>query len=286
MTDPLLTPDALAAELGRPGLLVLDATVDLPRPRHDGDHRAASGRPGWADAHLPGAQHLDLLSDFTEPGAPFHFAHPSAARARGVLAALGVSDGDDLVLYDRADGFWSARAWWSLRAHGLDVRVLDGGLTAWRAAGHTVHSGPEPVPARSVAPARLPGRPGLWATREDVAAVVAGTVDARLVCALGEEQFAGTAPTRYSRRGHIPGSVSLPARSLADAGRLLPPLPLRTAVAAALPDPDRPVILYCGGGIAASFAALGLVAAGRRDVRVYDGSLEEWSADPALPLVL
>lgn len=45
------------------------------------------------------------------------------------------------------------------------------------------------------------------------------------------------------------------------------------------------VRLYCGGGISASANALALASVGVRDVRVYDGSLEEWSADPGLPLV-
>lgn len=105
-----------------------------------------------------------------------------------------------------------------------------------------------------------------------------------LVCALGADQFAGTAPTRYARRGHVPGLVSLPARDLAGPlGASLAGDEVRARASSGLP-PDEPVVLYCGGGISAAFAALGLVRAGYANLRVYDGSLEEWAADPSLPL--
>jgi thiosulfate/3-mercaptopyruvate sulfurtransferase len=57
-------------------------------------------------------------------------------------------------------------------------------------------------------------------------------------------------------------------------------------LAAPLLADKQPLILYCGGGISASVDALVLTILGRRDVSIYDGSLQEWSADPALPLEL
>ncbi len=311
---PLVDAAWLAARLDDPTLVLLDVTVDLPRPLHDGDHRSASGRPGWAAAHIPASQHLDLLHDFADPEGTFHFAHPPVDHARGVLDGLGISDGSTVVLYDSADGFWSARAWWSLRGLGLHALVLDGGLTAWQGAGHPVETGDvagsvpgqqattgSPVGAAGdrtvsgevsgdVAPGgslTLVEDPSVWASREDVLDIVAGRRSAALVCALGADQFTGEATTRYSRRGHIPTSFNLSARDLAhEAGCLLPAPELARVVGQALPEEDGEVVLYCGGGISASYAALGLVSAGRTRVRVYDGSLEEWSADPDLPLVL
>jgi thiosulfate/3-mercaptopyruvate sulfurtransferase len=272
-------------------LVVLDATVVLPRPRVDGDHRASGGRAGWAAAHIPGAQHLDLLTEFTDPAAGFHFAQPSVARAREVLEGLGVTDDSRIVLYDRADGFWAARAWWSLRALGVDGQVLDGGLDAWTASGGRVEpdepddGGGEPARAARGALTLHPD-PTAWVDRGDVLDIIAGRRRGTLVCALGTDQFDATAPTRYSRRGHIPTSVSLPARGFTSAaGRVLPSDELRRVADRALPS-HGPVVVYCGGGVSASYAALGLVLAGRRDVSIYDGSLEEWSADPRLPLVV
>ncbi|KUL23795.1 sulfurtransferase [Actinoplanes awajinensis] len=127
---------------------------------------------------------------------------------------------------------------------------------------------------------------GRWVGAGELRAWLAGDVDATVVCALNPEAYAGEVPTRYSRRGHIPGSGNLPARSLTGAdGRFLPEPELRAALGDLVDDP-APVWLYCGGGISATVVALALAVVGRSDVALYDGSLEEWSADPALPLEL
>ncbi|MFI1987774.1 sulfurtransferase [Actinoplanes sp. NPDC020271] len=127
---------------------------------------------------------------------------------------------------------------------------------------------------------------GRWVGKRDLDEWLAGGVEATVLCALNPEAYAGEVPTRYSRRGHIPGSGNLPARSLTGAdGRFLPEPELRAALGDLVDDP-APVWLYCGGGISATVVALALSAVGRTDVALYDGSLEEWSADPALPLTL
>lgn len=289
----LVTAAALAELLDEPDLVVLDASVDLPRPVADGDHRASSGHAAWAAGHIPGSRHLDLLHAFTDPAAPYHFAQPTPARAAAVLGSLGVRPESRLVVYDRQDGFWAARTWWSLRALGLHSRVLDGGLSAWVTAGGRLlatrpdEAAPEPAPAHDPAALGLSARPGAWASRDDVLEIVRGTRDADLVCALGPEQFSGRAPTRYSRRGHIPGSRNLPARGfIRPDGTLLDPGDLADEARAELTGKDRDVVVYCGGGISAGFTALALVLAGYTSVSVYDGSLEEWSADPGLPLAV
>lgn len=292
--NPLIDPIEVLRRIDDPDLVVLDTSVSLASPKFDGDHRVRSGRARWAEEHIPGSRHLDLLVDLADTSAAYHFAQPSAARAAGVLAARGISDASDVVVYDRRYGQWAARAWWSLRTLGLDVRILDGGLAAWRRAGGAIQALDDPqahtpadaeTPSATNAPPTLRPTTGGWATREDVLDVLAGRGDATLVCALEPEQFAAQAPTRYSRRGHIPGSLNLPARSLIDAeGALLPPPRLRDALRPHLPAPEHPVIVYCGGGVSASLTALGLVLAGHTRVSVYDGSLEEWSADPSLPL--
>jgi len=105
------------------------------------------------------------------------------------------------------------------------------------------------------------------------------------VCALPPGGFDGSAPTRYSRRGHIPGSLSLPGRGLLDdTGRFLPVDELAERVGTVLKGDESPVILYCGGGISAAGTALALTLLGRKDIALYDGSLEEWSRDPSRPL--
>ena len=282
LPGPLVDDTWLAAHLDDPRLVVLDATALLPSPRHDGDHRSASGRPDWAARHVPGSHHADLTGDFSDPDAPHHFAAPAPDALAAALARLGVGEGSEVVAYDTGGGIWAARLWWMLRAISVPAAVLDGGLAAWEAAGRPVATG-----AAEAAPAAVPvtpvPRPELWSDIEEVAAVSRGERPGTLVCALPTGGYDGSAPTRYSRRGHIPGSVSLPGRGLLDeTGRMLPRTRLAERTAAL--SEASPVVLYCGGGISAAGAALALTLLGRTDVSVYDGSLEEWSKDPERPL--
>ncbi|SNY68495.1 TIGR03618 family F420-dependent PPOX class oxidoreductase [Paractinoplanes atraurantiacus] len=300
MTAPLISPTELAVRAD--AHLILDATVELPSATFDGDHRATSGFPGWQAAHIPGSHHADLLTTFSDPDAPYHFAHPNPAALTAALSALGLITGTPVVVYDRAGGIWAARLWYLLDWIGIPTQVLDGGLAAWRNAGLPVESVSTPHTPAVTHPTSATARPdepavrtggltprlkdGRWVTRDDLERWLAGDVEASVQCALNPEAFRGDVPTRYSRRGHLPGSGNLPARLLnTPDGRLLPPGQLRPVLSDLLDDP-RPLWLYCGGGISAAALALALAVAGRDDVALYDGSLEEWSADPSRPLTL
>ena len=274
------------------GPVVLDATAVLPSPEFDGDYRLESGLDRWLEAHIPGSRHADLVGEFSAHPAPQHFTHPSPEALADLLGRYGVTAGRDLVLYDNGGGgVWATRLWWLLRGIGIPAAVLDGGLDAWRAAGHPVVSGDgsESSQAASAAPTTPIVEPstGAWADADEVAAISEGSAPGTLVCALGRDQFDGSAPTRYTRRGHIPGSLNLPARSLVatETGLLATDERLRETLQELL-DAPGPVVVYCGGGISATLLALGLVRAGRDDVKIYDGSLEEWTADPARPVAL
>ena len=287
LPGPLVDDTWLAAHLDDPRLVVLDATALLPSPREDGDYRSASGRGTWAERHVPGSRHADLTGDLSDHDAPYHFVVPSPEALAAALARLGVGEGDEVVSYDSGGGIWAARLWWMLRAIGVPAAVLDGGLEGWEAAGRPLASGDDTDVVPAVRPVTPVVRPDLWAGIEDVAAISRGERPGTLVCALPAGGYDGSAPTRYSRRGHIPASRSLPGRGLVDeSGHVLPAEELAARVGAVLDADDSPVVLYCGGGISAAGAALALTLLGRTDVSVYDGSLEEWSKDPARPMEL
>ncbi|MFI5880967.1 sulfurtransferase [Streptomyces sp. NPDC051554] len=287
LPGPLVDDTWLAAHLDDPRLVVLDATALLSSPREDGDYRSASGRGTWAERHLSGSWHADLTGDLSDHDAPYQFAVPSPEALAAALARLGVGEGSEVVSYDSGGGIWAARLWWMLRAIGVPAAVLDGGLEAWETAGHPLASGDDTDPVPAVRPVTPVVRPDLWAGIEDVAAISRGERPGTLVCALPAGGYDGSAPTRYSRRGHIPASRSLPGRGLLDAsGHVLPADELAARIGAVLDTDDSPVVLYCGGGISAAGAALALTLLGRTDVSVYDGSLEEWSKDLARPLEL
>lgn len=278
----LVSVEWLARRLdSTPRPVVLDATALLPSPEFDGDYRLASGLDAWREAHIPGSRHADLTGAFSDHAAPQHFTRPTPAALAEVLGEHGIGDGTEVVLYDNGGGIWATRLWWQLRAIGVRAAVLDGGFAAWREAGLPVESG-DGETTSSVAPPAVSELEDAWAGVDDVAAISSGDAPGTLVCALGRDQFDGTAPTRYTRRGHIPGSTNVPARALvvSDTGLLAADEQLRAALDPLL-DAPGPIVVYCGGGISATLLALGLVRAGREDVRIYDGSLEEWTADPA-----
>jgi thiosulfate/3-mercaptopyruvate sulfurtransferase len=274
-TSPVVDPRDVRAALDDPSLVVLDASVALESPRFDGDYRVASGEASWRKQHIPGSVHVDLLTSFSDTTASIHHTHPSADVLAADLARLGIAPDSTIVLYDQGSTMWAARLWWVLRNAGITAHVLDGGLPLWISYGLPTVDGPADQ-RPPIEPSALPDL-GLWADKNDVDAISRGDAPGTLICALSAEHFAGSIPTRYSRRGHIPGSLNLSARSFLDSdGQLIPADSRETA---------SPTVVYCGGGISACLTALALTVTGHADIQIYDGSLEEWSADPSLPLV-
>ncbi|ROO88135.1 thiosulfate/3-mercaptopyruvate sulfurtransferase [Actinocorallia herbida] len=275
----LITPAELAARLGDPALRVFDTTVRLPRPPGGGPYTPESGQDVYDRGHVPGAGFADLVGDLAEPG-PLPFALPSPERFADAAGRLGMGPGTHVVVYAQESPMWATRMWWLLRYFGFDaVSVLDGGLPAWRAAGLPLETGTSAYPA---APFTARPRPELLARRADVERIVADGSSC-LANALAPEVFRGEGKTSYSRPGRIPGSVNAPAKGLLDAdGNFLPTQELTDRLGGLLAEPS--VVVYCGGGISATIPVFALALLGRTDARLYDGSLAEWSADPALPL--
>lgn len=281
--EHLVSTDWLAAHLADPGVRVLECTVYLhPDPAAKGGVRVESGREAWAAGHIPGAGFVDLPSELSDRESSLRFMMPPAAQFAEAMAGHGVGNGIRVVLYDRAVNMWAARVWWMLRAFGFDhAAVLDGGWKKWTAEGRAVGTDAGAAPARPFTPRP---RPALIADR---AAVLAG-IDDGATCvlnALTEEQHRGSVST-YARPGRIAGSANVPARDLVDPAThaYLPADVLRQKFAAAGALDARRVITYCGAGIAASSDAFVLALLGREDVALYDASLSEWAADPALPM--
>jgi thiosulfate/3-mercaptopyruvate sulfurtransferase len=285
VTDsPLIPVRELARQLRDPRLVILDATVIMPPARFDGDYQAESGFSRWLDAHIPGSRFADLLGDLSDHEATFHFAAPKPEVLAHALRALGVDDDKRVVVYDTESGLWAARLWWMLRAIGISAHVLNGGFRRWRDDDQPIEAGQSEGWPGGVLTIRED--PTAWTALSAVLAVERGERPGALVCALSPDIYHGSAPTRYARRGHIPGSLSLPARELFDAdGLYLDPAALSRAIASRLSTKERPLILYCGGGVSAAANALALTLLGEKRISIYDGSLEEWAADASLPMV-
>lgn len=236
------------------------------------DPRVGAVPDDYADAHLPGAVFVDLPRDLAARPGPGtgRFPLPAVEELQVAARRWGIRNDSVVVVYDDRNGVSAARAAWVLRWAGFDrVRVLEGGLRAWIAAGHpTSDTIVPPEPGDVVLSG---GRLGPIGADD-----VTGFAERRaLLDARGSRQFA---------EGRIPSSVSLPATDLLDEDGVLRPADdvRRRLVELGVPL-GSPIAVSCGGGVAATFNALALSALGE-DVAVYVGSWSEWSADASRPV--
>ncbi|MCU1476430.1 MAG: sulfurtransferase [Subtercola sp.] len=287
LVSPVVSTQWLCDHIGSDSLVVLDATV-LQVTGFDGTPVWLSGLDEYLiSGHIPGAVFADILESFSDPLRPYGFARPSAAQFEAAASALGISNTSTVVVYDNSVGQWAARIWWLFRAFGYDrVAVLDGGLTKWNLEDRPTETG-HVEPLLSGDDFVAVPRPELWVDKSFVEDVVNGRADALLLCALPPKEFSGEAGLR-PRLGHIPGSVNVAPGRLVDreTHALLRSDALREAFAPVLDaaQPGQRIVSYCGGGIAAAADALALAVLGESNVSIYDGSLNEWVADPAAPL--
>ena len=260
-----------------PQLRILDCTFRItfnPRTMV----QIASGREDFEQGHIPGAQFVDVVAELSGRGTV-----PNAHQFAAVMSSLAVGEGTKVILYSAQNAYWACRIWWLLRVFGFDdASVLNGGWQKWRREGRPTETGP----GKSRAHARfiVCARPELMARREDVLAAI-GNQAICTINALPRDQHLFTSGVHYGRPGHIKGSVNVPSADLLDpetneflsADELYRRFQRVEAF-------NKKVITYCGGGAAASADAMALVMLGHTDVKLYDGSLLEWAADPELPM--
>ena len=278
----LVTTDWLARHLDDPLVRVLDPTTLLiPKPDWS-QYITSPAREDFEKGHIPGAAYVDMQAELSMPDPRLRFMLPDAQTFARAMAAYGVSDDSFVVAFATANHWWATRLWWMLRVFGHErVAVLDGGFQKWLAEVRPVETGPAAPRAPGRYTPREPNR-ALVATRADVLAAI-GAEGVCNINALHPKQHAGTGGVTYGRRGHIAGSINIPAMTNVNADNTFKGIEaLRAQYARALQMPR--VISYCGGGIAATSVALALAMLGHGNVQVYDASLTEWAADPALPM--
>jgi thiosulfate/3-mercaptopyruvate sulfurtransferase len=273
----LVSTEWLEARLGDPGLRVVDGSWYLPGSGRDAAAEYAAG-------HIPGAVFFDLDAS-SDPASPLPHMLPDADHFARRMAELGLSDGDDLVVYDGSGVNLSApRVWWTFRTFGHErAAVLDGGMSRWRRQGRPVEAGVVSLPAGRFT-ARLDR-----ARLRDLAAVRAnlGSVAEQVVDMRSTGRFAGTEPEPRAglRGGHIPGSLNLPFNELVSAdGTLLPLSELRHRMALAGVDPARALIATCGSGTSACALIHALHVLGYDQAALYDGAWTEWGGREDTPV--
>ncbi|MFD9050969.1 sulfurtransferase [Streptomyces zaomyceticus] len=236
------------------------------------------GRPAYEAGHLPGAVYVDLDTELAgPPGGGGRHPLPDPEAFGAAMRRAGVSADTPVVVYDGGLGWAAARAWWLLRWAGhQDVRVLDGGLTAW--PGELTEKAPTPEPG-DFRPE--PGALGLL----DADAAAAFARSGLLLDARAAERYRGDVEPIDRVGGHIPGAVSAPTTENVDAeGRFLAADTLRDRFAALGAAGGTPVAVYCGSGVSGAHEVLALEIAGV-PAALYAGSWSEWSSDPTRPVV-
>ncbi|MDT0460493.1 sulfurtransferase [Streptomyces sp. DSM 41527] len=271
--NAIITATELASELDRPTApVLLDVRYQMGGP---------PGRPEYEAGHVPGAVYVDLESDLASPPGPGgRHPLPDLDVFTEAMRAAGVRADRPVVVYDGGQGWAAARAWWLLRWTGHpDVRVLDGGLAAWEAAGGALSVDQSTPQEGDFTP--VPG--GLALLRADDAAALARR--GVLLDARAAERYRGEVEPIDKVAGHIPGAVSAPTtENVVEGGTVFrdaSELAERFASLGATPKAE--VGVYCGSGVSAAHEVLALAVAGV-SAALYVGSWSEWSADPSRPV--
>ncbi|MEO5832696.1 MAG: sulfurtransferase [Nakamurella sp.] len=268
MTSVLVESTDLAEELiGDRPPVVLDVRWSL----------AGSDPDGYRAGHVPGSLFVDLDRDLAAPvgdGSGGRHPLPDPAALQAVWRRVGVRSSDGVVVYDAKDASAAARAWWLLRWSGLtDVRVLDGGMAAWTAAGLWVKAGGGTPLVPGTVKVRPGGMPTVDADEAGSLAAAGALVDARAAA-----RYRGEVEPMDPVAGHIPGAVNLPFTALlTDDGRFRPAAEIRSAFAAVGIRPGMTAAASCGSGVTACHLVLAGAVVGI-DLALYPGSWSQWCA--------
>ncbi|CAN3131054.1 sulfurtransferase [Mycobacterium sp. smrl_JER01] len=254
---------------------VLDVRWELTQP---------DGWEAYIRGHVPGAVYVSLEEDLTDHSVTGRGRHPlpSGDAVQTAARRWGLRTGVPTVVYDDWNRAGSARAWWVLTAAGIDgVRILDGGLAAWTAAGGeleiappTTTPGDVSVEYRDLYRGALP-----TLTVDEVAEFPGVLLDAR-----APQRFRGESEPVDPVAGHIPGARNAPSTEiLSGDGRFVSEEGLRRYFAGFPADRPGGVGVYCGSGVTAAVIVAALRTTGV-DAKLFAGSWSQWSADVTRPV--
>ena len=260
----LTTAEELSQQLSNADLCVIDT-----RPAEE-----------FAREHIPGSVHFDLfgLSLVDTRDAPLHaFLH----MIHHVLELRGVSESKQVIFYENNSGMRAARGVWFLEYFGHPgVKMLDGGLHAWKAGGFPITSetvSPKPASLKTTV------RRDVLATVDDVLTSLKNNECAILDTRTTAEHL-GT-QVRAARGGAIPGSIHIEwTNNLDSQGKFKSAAELKAMYDAAGITAGKEIISYCQGGYRAAHSYVALRILGFPKVRNYIGSWKEWGDRLDLPI--
>lgn len=274
--NTLISANEALSLIGEPDIRFADATwylPDVPKNAHD----------TYKQEHIPGAVHFDIDS-IADASSDLPHMFPSLAVFSQRVGELGISEMDRVIVYDRSKFVASARAWWMFRSFGHpNVRVLDGGLSAWKNAGGVTEG-----ETTQVAGNTYRGSP----TGDTVIlrAELAEKLHDRnmaLIDARSQGRFGGSEPEPRPglRSGHIPGSLNLYYGDVMDADGFIKPADQIADILESLGvGSDDTIVTTCGSGVTAAILLLAIHQLRQDGMRLYDGSWTEWASHPDSPM--
>jgi thiosulfate/3-mercaptopyruvate sulfurtransferase len=265
----------------RPELLI--EAAELAKADNAKKFRVLDTRPAkeWDKAHIPLSGSVDV-GDWSKK-----FTKEQDAKLwEKQLGALGI-DVDVPVIVSGDDIKDMARIWWILRYWGIkDVRILNGGWSAWTAGNYAIDKGAyAKLQYTPTMPKLLPAEKRL-ATLEQIKASLKEH-GLQLVDTRSEGEYCGDTKTA-KRNGAIPGAVNLEWKQLVDAktSKFKTAAELDQLFKKAGIDLSKPAASYCQSGGRASVMAFALDLMGGADVRNYYRSWAEWGNADDTPIVL
>lgn len=265
-------------------LVLIDCRFDLAQPEW--------GHEAYQREHLPGAIYLSLDTDLSAPLTGSNGRHPlpSPQHFAATLTRIGVSNESLVVAYDQGVAMMAARLWWMLRWVGCsNVRVLDGGLAAWQAAGLPLSDSSSDLAKAQKSAEAEPFEPSLQPDMLRSADQVLQALDQDdqiLLDARAEERFRGEVEPLDPVAGHIPGALNRPfMQNLLPDGKFKPALQLKREFEVLLQGrPATHLVHQCGSGVSAAVNMLAMEVAGLTGSSLYAGSWSEWASDPSRPV--
>jgi thiosulfate/3-mercaptopyruvate sulfurtransferase len=260
----LTTPQELLPKLGSANLRIIDV-----RPAED-----------FARGHIPGATHFDLfglsLIDTTDaPLKAFMFM------IHHVLELRGVSESKEVIFYEDNSGMRAARGVWFLEYYGHpNVKMLDGGFQAWKAAGAPITTD---VSTPKAGAFKIAERREVLATADDLLRSL-DKKDVAILDTRSVGEYLGT-HVRAARGGAVPGAIHIEwTDNMAPDGKFKSNAELKAMYDRAGITSDKEVVSYCQGGYRAAHSYVALRLLGFAKVRNYIGSWKEWGDRADLPI--
>ncbi|KAA3648457.1 MAG: sulfurtransferase [Chloroflexi bacterium] len=264
--DIFIEAEELLSKLGDPNLRIYDAKIEFYLGMSPEEAAKMPGaRKQYQAGHIPGAAFFDHQV-FSDPLSEYEYMMTTDTMLTRGIGKMGISNDSEVVVYAPHLIPNATRAWWILRYAGVqNVRIMDGGLAAWQAAGGELETGENKYEPAEFTPTF---NKAMWASMQDVQAA-------------GEKlevEVQDALPQDWHDQEHIPGSTCVPLLNF-EAG--LESFPSQDELDAQLPEakPGKQIITYCGGGIAATVNAVAYLVSGHDNVAVYDGSLFEWKGE-------